>query len=95
MGAFHFGGVVSSFHPSVEVEPVRHFQFQYHAITALRIHRVHISMKGVASPVARILAEGMQAHVGIDAVGYGGIVAYVPLSTSGGIPFGILGTGNG
>lgn len=40
-------------------------------------------MKGVASPVARILAEGMQAHVGIDAVGYGGIVAYVPLSTSG------------
>ena len=52
-------------------------------------------MKGVASPVARILAEGMQAHVGIDAVGYGGIVAYVPLSTPGGIPFGILGTGNG
>lgn len=40
-------------------------------------------MKGVTSPVARILAEGMQAHVGIDAVGYGGIVAYVPLSTSG------------
>lgn len=40
-------------------------------------------MKGVASPVARILAEGMQAHVGIDAVGYGGIVTYVPLGTPG------------
>ena len=52
-------------------------------------------MKGVASPVARILAEGMQAHVGIDAVGYGGIVTYVPLGTPGGIPFGIPGAGNG
>ena len=52
-------------------------------------------MKGVTSPVARILAEGMQAHVGIDAVGYGGIVTYVPLGTPGGIPFGISGAGNG
>ena len=42
-----------------------------------------------------IYKNGGRIDVGIDAVGYGGIVAYVPLSTSGGIPFGILGTGNG
>ena len=64
----------------MEFDIIVELDFKHHAITALRIHRVHISMKGVASPVARILAEGMQAHVGIDAVGYGGIVTYVPLA---------------